>query len=241
MKLSIIIPVFNENSTIVKLIERLSISGCADFEWIFDDDGSSDGSTELLRAHVPVNQKLIIRPSNNGKISAVRVGIESATGDWVIIQDADLEYDPVQIPVLLAAAEKSAVQPVAVYGQRPSCWQNPKRWIFAMGVLGVDIAIYWVHGGWVRDHATCYKFIPTDTLRSFQLSSSGFEGCIEITSKLLQCGIPIVRIPIAYKPRSRMEGKKLSWTYGWTALRSVWKFRKAMLNKMNLKFDQRKK
>lgn len=129
MKLSIIIPVFNENRTIVKLIERLSISGCADFEWIFVDDGSSDGSTELLRAHVPVNQKLIIRPSNNGKTSAVRVGIESATGDWVIIQDADLEYDPVQIPVLLAAAEKSAVQAVAMRNpdrSHPDCVQTAK-------------------------------------------------------------------------------------------------------------------
>jgi glycosyltransferase involved in cell wall biosynthesis len=227
VQLTIIIPVFNEHRTIVHLIERLSYSGCADFEWIFVDDGSTDGTTELLRAHVPAHQRLIVQPRNQGKTAAVRAGLEAATGDWVIIQDADLEYDPGQIPFLLTVAVMSEAQPVAVYGQRPSCWQDPRRWIFAIGVLAVDIAIYGLHSGWVRDHATCYKLIPTEILRSLELESSGFEGCIEITAKLLNRRIPIVRVPISYQPRNRMDGKKLSWTYGFTALRSVWKFRKA--------------
>lgn len=225
MKLSILIPVFNEHRTIVALIERLKRSGCADFEWIFVDDGSTDGTTELLKANIPSHQTFILRDINQGKTAAVRAGLEVATGDWVIIQDADLEYDPAQIPLLLAKAEQSAVQPVAVYGQRPSCWNDPTRWIFALGVLGVDIAIYLLNGGWVRDHATCYKLLPTKTLRAFRLSSVGFEGCIEITAKLMQHRIPIFRIPIKYQPRSRRDGKKLSWTYGLKALRSVWMFR----------------
>ena len=226
MKLSILIPVFNEHRTIVALIERLKDSGCAEFEWIFVDDGSTDGTTELLKSNVPSHQTMIFQEMNQGKTAAVRAGLEVATGDWVIIQNADLEYDPAQIPMLLAKAEQSAVQPVAVYGQRPACWDDPTRWIFALGVLVVDIAIYLVHRGWVRDHATCYKLLPTKTLRAFRLSSVGFEGCIEITVKLMQHCIPIIRIPITYQPRSRRDGKKLSWTYGLRALRSVWKFRK---------------
>jgi len=225
MKLSILIPVFNEHRTIVTLIERLKQSGCADFEWIFVDDGSTDGTTELLKTNIPSHQTIILREKNQGKTAAVRAGLEVATGDWVIIQDADLEYDPAQIPLLLAKAEQSLVQPVAVYGQRPSYWNDPTRWIFAIGVLGVDIAIYLVHGGWVRDHATCYKLLPTKTLRAFRLSSVGFEGCIEITAKLIQHRIPIIRMPITYQPRSRRDGKKLAWTYGLKAIRSVWMFR----------------
>ena len=225
MKLSILIPVFNEHRTIIALIERLKNSGCAEFEWIFVDDGSTDGSTELLKTNIPSHQSLILQEVNQGKTAAVRAGLEVATGDWVIIQDADLEYDPAQIPMLLARAEQSALKPVAVYGQRPSCWNDSTRWIFAIGVLGVDVAIYLLHGGWVRDHATCYKLLPTKTLREFQLSSVGFEGCIEITVKLMQRRIPIIRVPITYQPRSRRDGKKLSWTYGLKALRSVWMFR----------------
>jgi dolichol-phosphate mannosyltransferase len=225
MKLSIIIPVYNEHRTILELIERLKHSGCADFEWIFVDDGSNDGTTELLKSNVPSHQIVILREVNRGKTSAVRTGLEAATGDWVIIQDADLEYDPSQIPLLLVKAEQSPVHPVAVYGQRPSCWKDPTRWIFALGVLAVDIALYLVHGGWVRDHATCYKLLPTSTLRAMQLNSIGFEGCIEITAKLMQNRIPIIRIPVTYRPRSRRDGKKLSWTYGLKALTSVWNYR----------------
>lgn len=226
MKLTILIPVFNEARTIATVIERLSHSGCADFEWIFVDDGSTDGTAQLLRNNVPAHQTVLFQERNRGKTAALRAGLDVAKGDLVIIQDADLEYDPAQIPILLAKAQESAGQPVAVYGQRPSCWNDPTRWIFAIGVLVVDIAIYLVHGGWVRDHATCYKLLPTKTLRELRLSSVGFEGCIEITAKLIQRGVPILRVPIRYQPRSRRDGKKLSWTYGFRALRSVWMFRK---------------
>lgn len=229
MKLSILIPVFNERISILALIERLKRSECGEFEWIFVDDGSNDGTTEILKTNVPSHQTLILLDANRGKTAAVRAGLEVATGDWVIIQDADLEYDPAQIPLLLSKADQSPFRPIAVYGQRPSCWKDPTRWIFALGVLGVDIAIYLVHGGWVRDHATCYKLLPTATLREMQLRSIGFEGCIEITAKLMQRCIPILRIPITYKPRSTREGKKLSWTYGWKAIQSVWMFRNCKL------------
>ena len=225
MKLSIIIPAYNECGTIVRLIERLKESQRADCEWIFVDDGSTDGTTELLQQHVPPNQRLLIQNSNHGKSAAVSRGLIEATGEWVIVQDADLEYDPAQINILLETAESYGSQLVAVFGKRPSYWNRPSRWIFALGVLGIDLAFLFVYRRWVRDHATCYKLVRRSVLRSFELQASGFEGCVEITAKLMRTGIPIVSIPIAYEPRSIAEGKKLTIGYGWIALKSVWKYR----------------
>jgi len=227
MKLSIIIPVYNERATIVALIDRLNQSGCDKYQWIFVDDGSTDGTTELLRQHIPAGQTLIVQPKNQGKFFAVRTGLANATGDWVIVQDADLEYDPAEIPKLLQKAEASSVQPVAVYGRRPSCWERPSRWIFASGVLGIDVAMLFVYRAWVRDHATCYKLVPRRVLDAFQLESTGFEGCVEITAKLMHSKIPILQVPIRYEPRGIAEGKKLSICYGWSAMRAVIRFRKA--------------
>ncbi len=225
-KLTIIIPVYNERATIVQVIERLKQSGCGAYEWIFVDDGSTDGSTQLLRDHVPTHQTLIVLPSNQGKSAAVRTGIEHATGEWIIVQDADMEYNPIEIPRLLDAAESSTTYPIAVYGRRPSYWHDPSRWVFAMGVLGIDLAILIVYRRWVRDHATCYKLVPRRLLQSFDLQSTGFEGCVEITSKLMLSQTRIMQIPIGYVPRKMSEGKKLTLGYGWTALHSVWRFRK---------------
>lgn len=236
LKLSIIIPVYNERSSIVELIDRLKRSGVEGFEWIFVDDGSTDGTTVLLRRHVPSHQKLIIQPVNQGKLAAVRRGLASAVGEWLIVQDADLEYDPAQIPKLLEMAELLGSRPsklklatpaeIAIYGERPSYWRRPSRWLFALGVLGVDIALFATYRSWVRDHATCYKLIRKSVLLSFELESSGFEGCVEITAKLMRSGIHNVSVPISYSPRSIAEGKKLTMSYGWTALKSVWKYRK---------------
>ena len=224
-KLSILIPVFNERDTIVPLIQRLFVSGCDQYEWIFIDDGSTDGTTELLRAHVPPHQKLLHLPENRGKSAAVQAGLCIATGEWIIVQDADLEYDPSQIEQLLPKAESYGSPSVAVYGRRPSCWESPSRWLFALGVLGIDITFWLVYRRWVRDHATCYKLVRQELLEKFELQSSGFEGCVEITAKLMRSGTPIVQVPISYKPRSIGEGKKLTMSYGLTALRSVWKYR----------------
>ena len=96
---------------------------------------------------------------------------------------------------------------------------------FASGVLGVDMLLWYHYGGWVRDHATCYKLMPTKLLRSLDLSSSGFEGCIEITAKLMRMKIPIKQVDITYHPRSVQEGKKLTISYAREAWRAVHQFR----------------
>lgn len=230
MQLSIIIPVFNERRTIGPLLERLSHSGCEAFEWIVVDDGSTDGTGELLDALLPKSQLCIHLPMNQGKTAAVRAGLARATGEWIIVQDADLEYDPAQIPQLLQVAESAAPRCVAVYGRRPPYWNRPSRWLFAAGVLSVDVFLLLAYRRWVRDHATCYKLVPRALLQSFALQSTGFEGCVEITAKLMRSGIPIIQVPIAYSPRSAQEGKKLTLRYGLTALRAVWQFRNWDMN-----------
>jgi hypothetical protein len=225
MKLSIIIPVYNEHRTVVQLIQRLHDSGCGSYEWIFVDDGSTDGSVELLKEHVPSHQKIILLDVNAGKTAAVRAGLEHATGQWTIVQDADLEYQPWIIPTMLEVTQLLGVHPIAVYGRRPSYWFNPKRWIFASGVLGVDVLLWWYYGGWVRDHATCYKLMPTELLRSLELTSSGFDGCIEITAKLMTLKVPIKQVAIPYSPRGADEGKKLTLAYALEAWKAVLRYR----------------
>ena len=225
MKLSIIVPVYNERNTICQILDRLQRSGCSEFEWIVVDDGSTDGTTELLQGRVPTLTHCILKPINQGKSAAVRSGLEIATGDWVIVQDADLEYDPSEIPKLLAVAETALPRTVAVYGRRPSCWDKPSRWLFASGVLGVDCLLLLFYRRWVRDHASCYKLVPRSILQSFDLNATGFEGCIEITAKLMRSQIPILQVPITYSPRKTTEGKKLTVGYGPAALRAVWGYR----------------
>ena len=143
----------------------------------------------------------------------------------VIVQDADLEYDPSEIPKLLAFAESALPRKVAVYGRRPCCWGMPSRWLFATGVLGIDCLLLIAYRRWVRDHASCYKLVPRSILQSFDLNATGFEGCIEITAKLMPSQIPILQVPISYTPRKTTEGKKLTIGYGLTALRSIWFYR----------------
>lgn len=216
---------FNERDTVAQVLERLSTSGCNDCEWIVVDDGSTDGTTEVLKQCVPVSAKLLLKPMNEGKSAAVRSALEIASGEWVIVQDADLEYDPADIPRLLKKGIESGGMNVAVYGRRPSCWNRPSRWLFASGVLLIDLALLVVYRRWVRDHATCYKLVPRKWLVAFELEASGFEGCVEITAKLMRSGIPIQQIPISYSPRRTDEGKKLTAAYGLTALRAVWNYR----------------
>lgn len=222
MQISVVVPVFNEARTIEQVCDRLRSLPSDQFELIFVDDGSTDETQQLLAASAPGAAIVIQMDANQGKTAAVRAGLKQATGDWVIVQDADLEYEPRDIARLLDVAETSGG---AVYGQRPSYWNRPGRWLFASGVLLVDLCLLLVYRRWVRDHATCYKLMPTQMLRDFDLQSTGFEGCVEITAKLMRSGIPIRQIPISYSPRTTSEGKKLTWRYGFAALRAVWRWR----------------
>lgn len=224
MKLSVIVPAYNEERSIKLLLQRLMQIRQPDWQILVVDDGSKDGTRAILHeAATRMEFDLILRDQNGGKTAAVRSGLDAAVGDWVLFQDADLEYEPEDIVRLLAAADNSTS---VVYGRRPSYWNKPFRWLFASGVLFIDIAFWIVYGRFVRDHATCYKLLPRELITSFDLQSTGFEGCVEITAKLMKSKIPIQQIPISYQPRSSREGKKLTAMYGVRALRSLLSWRK---------------
>jgi glycosyltransferase involved in cell wall biosynthesis len=220
--LSVIVPCFNEAGTIEMLLNRTVEASRGDWQVIVIDDGSTDGSAELIDGVKSTSIRVLHRPTNGGKSAAVRDGLALVTTPWVIVQDADLEYDPADIGRLLETAVATGDP---VYGTRPSCWSRPSRWILASGVLFIDVMLWLAYGKWIRDHATCYKLVPTRMLSEFDLQSTGFEGCVEITAKLMRSGTRIRSAPISYHPRSAREGKKLTWRYGWTALVAVWRYR----------------
>lgn len=224
-RLSVVIPAYNEelyiSSTLVRVLNAFQ-DGC---QVIVCDDASTDLTIYNAETVIEPPFLLLKRNQNGGKTAAVLSALTEATGEFVVIQDADLEYDPADIPRLLnVAMERGGV----VYGRRPSLWHRPSRWVLAGGVLLVDLWLLVVYRRWVRDHATCYKLMPTQLMRDLDLQSSGFEGCVEITAKLMRMGVSIHQVPISYQPRSAKEGKKLTWRYGWTALQAVWRWRKWM-------------
>lgn len=213
MKLSIIIPVFNEEKTIAEIIKRVEAVklGNVSKEIIIVDDGSTDKTVSLI----PKKKiKFIQHEKNMGKGAAVKSGIGVANGDYVIIQDADLEYDPKYIPILLKPIlnEKSKV----VYGTRlnrlPHLSQEEKTRRFLLHYLGnrfLSLVTSAIYRSWLTDIETCYKLFPTKAGKKFNLRSKRFDFEPEITAKLLKSGYKILEIPITTIPRDYNEGKKL--------------------------------
>ncbi len=213
MKLSIIIPVFNEEKTITEIIKRVEAVklGNVSKEIIVVDDGSTDKTVSLI----PKKKiKFIQHEKNMGKGAAVKSGINVATGEYTIIQDADLEYDPKYIPILLEPIlnEKSKV----VYGTRlnrlPHLSQEEKTRRFLLHYLGnrfLSLVTSALYGSWLTDIETCYKLFPTKAGKKLNLRSKRFDFEPEITAKLLKSGYKILEIPITTVPRDYNEGKKL--------------------------------
>jgi glycosyltransferase involved in cell wall biosynthesis len=217
MLLSIIIPVFNEESTIERVLRKLlGTPFPCHIEIIVVDDGSTDRTRELLddlnRDNIfKVHTSLI----NLGKGAAVRFGLEYAEGDYVVIQDADLELNPEDILRLLDAVEADSVD--VVYGSRFKSrmitgTRVPRLTILANRILtGYTNILY---GSRLTDMATAYKLVRADIMKSIDLRCVGFEFDAEITAKLLRLGHRIVEVPISYQARSLEEGKKISWRDG---------------------------
>jgi len=214
MKLSIIIPVYNEEKTIEAVLRKIAAQNIAPWEKeiIVVDDGSTDNSKATISAFATAsadkeNCKIISHDKNNGKGAALRTAIAAATGDAVIVQDADLEYDPADFPRLLRELGDPTVD--AVYGSRNI---SPERRGYPHYVLGVAILTTLtnlLYNARLTDTYTCYKLIRTSVLRSLRSESNGFEWEAEVTAKLLRRGHRIVEIPIGYRPRSFREGKKI--------------------------------
>lgn len=214
MKLSIIVPVYNEEKTILEILKRLDKLSIPKVtkEVIVVDDGSTDSTREKLKQIK--NFKVILHKVNKGKGSAVKTGIKEAKGDYIIIQDADLEYDPQQIKKLVAEikGEKSVV-----YGTRldrmPHLNKEEKKHLFILHYFGnrfLSLTASLLYGQWLTDMETCYKLFPKKAVEKMKINARGFEFEPEITSKLLKGGYKIKEVSITANPRGYDEGKKLN-------------------------------
>lgn len=221
MKLSIIIPVFNEEKTIITILERVINVKLlkAEKEIIIVDDGSQDKTAERIKKYLQKNKaKSIIfiqQKENQGKGAAVRVGIERATGDYIVIQDADLEYNPQQIISLLTEVVTKNAQ--VVYGSRlnrlPHFLKEENRFQFFLHYMGnrfLSLLTSILYGQWITDMETCYKLFPASVIKKIHLKARGFELEPELTAKLRKAGMTIREIPIIANPRGYEEGKKLN-------------------------------
>lgn len=222
MKLSVIIPVYNEKATITALLER--VRGVAiDKEIIVVDDYSADGSREILARLDDPLVSVYLHDRNQGKGAAVRTGLAHATGEYVIIQDADLEYDPDEYPKLLAPIIEGRAD--VVYGSRFKGQIHDMTLIQAVGNRFLTLLTNTLYGTSLSDMETCYKLVPTAVMQGLKLRSRSFEFEPEVTAKLLKRGCRILEIPITYSARGSEEGKKISWTHGFPAAWCLIKYR----------------
>lgn len=225
-RLSVIVPVFNEAATAEVLLRRVAAVDFAPDERdiVVVDDASTDGtSARLARLGGELGFKLLRHGRNRGKGAAIRTGLAAATGDWAVVQDADLEYEPADLKRLAAAARAGA--PV-VYGSRwPTGSTAGARTLFARGSRVLTRLFNWLYGTRLTDLNTCYKLFRIADLRRFGLTTDGFEFCEEVTAKAVRAGLPIAEVPVSYRPRSGAEGKKIKLRDGLVAVATMLRFR----------------
>ena len=225
--LSIVIPAYNEERFIGTLLEQIRAVDLGPLgvakEVIVVDDHSSDRTSEIVRGFPEVRLERL--PKNGGKGQAVRRGMELATGDYLIIQDADLEYDPQDyVPMMRALLDGRAD---VIYGSRYLRAGRHERQSLSAYLGGRSLSLVgWAcTGTWLTDTVTALKLFPRTLLPSLQLRTSGFELDHEITAKVLARGLRIVEVPVAYHPRTREEGKKIGMRDWFIALRTFFRFR----------------
>jgi len=217
MKLSVIVPVYNEEKTVQKVLTRLlKVKDVT--QVILVNDGSTDGTKKVLSKlkHRKLN---IFHKPNGGKGSAIRYGLAKVTGDYVLIQDADLEYDPSDIPALLQPIKNKRA--TIVYGSR---FLGPHTNLLFWHRKGNDFLNFMVnmlYNTTLSDMETCYKVIPTKMWKEARITSNKFDIEPEITCKLLRRGYRIYEVPISYMGRDFSEGKKITWVDGIDALKSI--------------------
>jgi len=219
MKLSIIIPCYNEKDYLPELISRVKSSPVLEKEIILVDDCSSDGTTEIIRSRLETAvDRVIYHPRNMGKGAAIRSGIECVTGDMVIIQDADLEYDPMEYPKLMAPIVQGMAD--VVYGSR-FMGAGPHRvhlfWHYVGNKMLTILSNMFTNLN-LTDMETCYKLFRTDVIRGLTIQQDRFGIEPEITAKVARAKCRIYEVGISYYGRSYGEGKKIGWKDGVKAI-----------------------
>lgn len=223
MLLSVLIPAYNEINNIQNILTKIQEINIP-MEIIVVDDGSSDGTRELLKKLESDVIKVVFHEKNQGKGGAIKTAIKHSTGNIIIIQDADLEYDPQDyyklIPVIESGKEK------VVYGSRFLNKQNKHSYFtFFLGGQVVTWITNFLYGQNLTDEPTCYKVFDAELLKSIKLNCTGFEFCPEVTAKIAKLGYKIPEVPISYYPRSISEGKKINWKDGVEAIWVLVKYR----------------
>jgi dolichol-phosphate mannosyltransferase len=223
--LSIIIPVYNEKKTIEKLVNKVDQIEI-DKQIIIIDDGSTDGSTELIKK-IRINSPSIklFHKYNQGKGTSIRTGLQKATGEFTVIQDADLEYTPFDLEVLIQPLLSKRTN--VVYGSRFKLAKKGvySSFTFFVGGQIVNWLANLLYGIHITDEPTCYKLVKTKLLKSLNLQCSGFEFCPEVTAKLALKHEKILELPISYTPRHFEQGKKINWKDGLIAVLTLVKYR----------------
>lgn len=227
MKLSIIIPVYNEKNTILEIIKKIEavdliLLNCQK-EIIIVDDYSSDGTREKLSL-LKNKYKIIYQNKNYGKGFAIKTGAKEATGEIILIQDADLEYNPEDYLELIKPIITGKAK--VVYGSRNLNHNNNKAGLFYyLGGRFLSVVANMLYGLKITDEPTGYKVFRSDIFKNINIVSHGFDFCPEITAKIAKIGINIYEIPIRYSPRTVKNGKKINWRDGFVAIWTLVKYK----------------
>ena len=223
-KLSVIVPVYDERNTVVEIVRRMrAVDLPVELEILIVDDGSTDGTRDVLRQLADSTVRVIMHDRNQGKGAAIRSGLQHVTGDLVLVQDADLEYDPEDWPKLLNPVLRGKAK--VVYGSRFTGERRNMLVLHWMGNRFLSLVTNVLYNTTLSDMETCYKLFDRTVLDGITLRAMRFEFEPEVTAKVLRQGIRIYEVPISYTGREFDEGKKITWRDGFVALWTLVKYR----------------